>query len=97
MHNTKEKAINHYTGTITFFFVALLTSFNSGFFPYSITGRLCAILWLVTFSLLIFAFEYLINHINVENKGIAKAAVNSSIWLLEALVLVLFSVFTAAV
>lgn len=93
MHNTKEKSINHYTGTITFFFVALITSFNSGFFPYSITGRLCAILWLVTFSLLIFAFEYLLNHINVENKGIAKAAVNSGIWLLAALVLVLFSVF----
>ena len=97
MHNTKEKSINHYTGTITFFFIALLTSFNSGFFPYSITGRLCAILWLVTFSLLIFAFEYLLNHINVENKGITKAAVNSGIWLLAALVLVLFSVFTAAV
>ncbi|MEB3363285.1 hypothetical protein SDC49_04780 [Lactobacillus sp. R2/2] len=31
MHNTKEKAINHYTGTITFFFVALITCFNSGF------------------------------------------------------------------
>lgn len=93
MHNTKEKSINRYAGTITFFFVALITSFNSGFFPYSIAGRLCAILWLVTFSFLIFAFEYLINHINVENKGMAKAAVNSSIWLLAVLVLLLFTLF----
>ena len=81
---------HRYIGTITFFVVALLTSFNSGFFPYSIAGRLCAILWLVTFSFLIFACEYLISHTNLDNKNTAKAVVNFSIWLLAALVLVIF-------
>ena len=90
MSNTKEKWFNRYIGTITFFVIALLTSFNSSFFPYSLVGRLCAILWLVTFSFLIFAFEYLINHTSLDNKNAAKAVVNFSIWLLAALVLVIF-------
>ena len=90
MSNTKEKWFSRYIGTVTFFVVALLTSLNSGFFPYSTAGRLCAILWLVAFSFLIFACEYLINHTNLDNKNAAKAVVNFSIWLLAALVLVIF-------
>ena len=90
MPKTAKKLLNQYTGTTTFFIVALLTSFNSTFFPYSITGRLCAILWLITFSFTLFAGEYLINHISRDNKNTAKAVVNFSIWLLAALVLVLF-------
>ena len=91
MSNTKEKWFSRYIGTITFFIIALLTSFNSSFFPYSVVGRLCAILWLVTFSFLLFACEYLINHTSLDNKNTAKAVVNFSIWLLAALVLVIFS------
>ena len=91
MSNTKEKWFSRYIGTITFFVIALLISFNSSFFPYSVVGKLCAILWLVTFSFLIFAFEYLINHTSLDNKNAAKAVVNFSIWLLAALVLVIFS------
>lgn len=90
MPKTAKKLFNQYAGTTTFFFVALLTSFNSAFLPYSITGRLCAILWLITFSFTLFAGEYLINHISLDNKNTAKAVVNFSIWLLAALVLVLF-------
>ena len=90
MPKTAKKLLNQYTGTTTFFIVALLTSFNSAFFPYSLTGRLCAILWLITFSFTLFAGEYLINHISLDNKNTAKAVVNFSIWLLAALVLVLF-------
>ena len=90
MSNTKEKWFSRYIGTVTFFVIALLTSFNSSFFPYSIAGRLCAILWLTTFSFLIFACEYLINHTNLDNKNAAKAVVNFSIWLLAALILVIF-------
>ena len=90
MSNTKEKWFSRYIGTITFFVIALLISFNSSFFPYSVVGKLCAIFWLVTFSFLIFAFEYLINHTNLDNKNTAKAVVNFSIWLLAALILVIF-------
>ncbi|MBA1392650.1 hypothetical protein EQ500_01970 [Lactobacillus sp. XV13L] len=92
MENQPDKWYNRYSGTLSFFLVALFATLNSAYFPYTIVGKLCGLFWLFSFTLVMFAGEYMLNH--VEFKGemrYLKATVMLGVWFLGLVALVLFA------
>ncbi|BDR61240.1 hypothetical protein [Lactobacillus xylocopicola] len=94
MEKQAQRWYNRYSGTLVFFSLAVFISFNSNFFPYTIAGRLCALVWLLAFTFAMFTGEYLVSHVEVTGEvRYLQATLMTSNWLLAAVALVLFTLF----